>query len=232
MDVITLLLACLAAGAQPTSERCNTRLVIETSHVDYTEKFTLSLNDPIEFFRYQSRYQPWGETGPFLLLPVLGDIRDRFITDDPFSDTLLFTSMIGGGGFHERVGPVSLFADTGLIYLKQRYASNFVHTDVAREPELNELYGFAQFAGASNFGVGVAYPRWSLNGVYGRIDLKSKGEVYAAEEGGIEAKGVVWRGESQAYGIYGQWYRRVSGLRRDHGEDGIYIGRLGIYGEF
>ncbi len=233
MDILTLLIACMVQGAKPSTEACTTRVSTETETAEFSEKFTLSLNDPVEFFRFQSRYRPFPDGGFYLLVPVLGDIRDRFLDQDPFNDTLFFTWMVGGAGFEQKWGPVALSGDAGLVYLKQRYAGNYVHTDEPREPALNQLYDFAQFAGATTAGVKYVFgDRGSIGVKYERIDLKSRGEAYSEEETGLEARVIAWRGESAAFGLYAQRYERVSGLRRDGNEDAFRLGRCGVFGEF
>ncbi len=233
MDILTILIACMVQGARPSTEACTTRFTTETETAEFSEKFTLSLNDPIEFFRYQSRYRPFPEAGLYLLVPVLGDIRDRFLDQDPFNDTLFFTWAVGGAGYEQKWGPVAVSADAALIYLKQRYSGNYVHTDTPREPALNQLYDFAQFAGATTAGINYLFgDRGSIGLKYERIGLRSRGETYSEEEMSCEARVIAWRGERGAFGLYGQRYERVSGLRRDGKEDGFKMGRFGVFGEF
>jgi hypothetical protein len=234
MDILSVLIACMTVGMQPTTRQCTGRLLTRTETPELSEKFTLSLNDPVEFFRFQSRYRPPAAegTGVYVLVPVLGDIRDRYVDQDPFNDTLLFTWMIGGVGVEQAFGPWKFSLDEGLIYVKQRYAGNFVHTDEPREPELNRLYDFAQLAGATSAGLAYAPARWlRVEATYARIDLKSRGKVYDESESSVDVRVVAWRSEDAAFGIYGQRYERVSALRRDGNEEGFRLGRIGVFGE-
>ncbi len=235
MDVFSLLVACMLSGATPTTERCTTRVVTESETPEFSERFTLSLNDPVEFFRFQSRWRPEvvRDSGIFVLVPGLGDIRDRFIDDDPFNDTLFFTWMIGGAGFERTVGRATGFADVGLIHLKERYAGNFVHSDEEREPALNRLYDFSQLAGASTVGLRLdPSDRLRLAAWYARIDLKSRGKSFSEQESNLEARLLAWRGESSRLGFYVQRYERLNGLRRDGNQDALRLARFGLFGEF
>lgn len=235
MDVFSLMVACLLSGTRPTTEACTTRIATASETPAFGEQFTLSLNDPVEFFRFQSRWrpEPVRDAGLYVLVPVLGDIRDRFIDDDPFNDTLFFTWMIGGAGFEQRLGPAAFYADAGLIHLKLRFAGNYVHTDEEREPALNRLYDFSQMAGASTVGVRAEpWERLRLAAWYARIDLRSRGRTFAEQETNAEVRFDAWRGEASRIGVYLQRYERLNGLRRDGNHDRFKLARLGLYGEF
>lgn len=225
----------MLSGVRPSAEACTTRIETSSETPAFSERFTLSLNDPVEFFRFQSRWRPEAVPlgGLYVLVPVLGDIRDRFLDDDPFNDTLFFTWMVGGAGVERALGPAAIYADAGLIHLKLRYAGNYVHTDEEREPALNRLYDFSQMAGATTAGLRLdLWERLRLAVWYARIDLKSRGRTFAEREANAEARLVAWRGEASRFGLYVQRYQRLNGLRRDGNQDVLELARFGLYGEF
>jgi hypothetical protein len=174
-----------------------------------------------------------GTHGLYLRLPILGHIRDQFIDKDPFNDTLLFTVTAGGAGYFLNLGPLKAGVDTGVVYLKQRFANNYLHSTESLDPETNRIYDFAQFGSLSKASLCLALPHHiKLTGHADFIALKKNGQQFNYQEHGAMLQWSAVRLDGMNFGLSAQYFKRVSGLRNDHKSEGFETARSGIYLEF
>lgn len=226
----SLELACIAYQARPSKDDCAGRLSIETESPTWVERFRLSLNDPIESFSYAGRYI--GRYGLFLRPPAIGGLRDRFIDTDPFGSTLLFTTVVVGGGIDVAWGPLRLVTSASGVYVKQRFAPNALHSDEALDPEAESTFGFAQFGGLSEASLVFKTSQVEMEVWASRVDITRDATRLQDEELAWKARLVVVRWRSGAMGMSAERYWRWQTLRRDNGMEHNAVSRAGVYLEF
>ncbi len=128
---------------------CGLRFETTYDSPKWSEIFLFSHNDPIEVFKFDGRYRIFDDKSRkghfFILPPVLGGVRDRFIDQKPLGGTLLFTTTIAGLGV-EYSFFIKILSSVSIDHIKQRYAGNFIHTDIPIYPKKNAEYGLDQAA--------------------------------------------------------------------------------------
>jgi hypothetical protein len=227
---------CNVEENRPTRHDCVTHLTMDASSPAFDESFLLALNDPIEYFRYESRWKPASLVDapviPYLRPPVLGGLRDRFVNADPFDDTLLFTAVAAGGGLLATWRFMTLSTDASIVYAKQRYAPNLVHSTEERDPEANRNYGFAQFGSARQLRARLApWTPLALEYRAGILDLRRDGRYYADREQSAALRWAPLDLGPVRIGVSWQWYQRDHGIRRDGDSFHLRLVRTGLFVE-
>lgn len=228
---------CLLVDNLPSHKQCTGQFFIRSSDESFDEEFLLSVNDPIEYFHFQSRYFLLADSTKtrslFVRLPILGRIKDQFIDNDPYSDSLLFTVSVAGIGYVHRWNFVELGVDSSLIYLKQRYAPNYVHSKIPRETRKNALYDFAGYGGLTEVSISFFLP-FHVSFIYStlRIDMEDQGSWYQDLEHSFESKWSMFQNTNIKTGLSGRYFLRANGLRHDRDVDIFETARFGLFLEF
>lgn len=229
----TARVECAVAEARPTTNRCASRFTLEGSSPSYDETFALGFNDPIEYFHYESRWKPLAPW-QFFRIPVLGHIRDRFIEQDPFSDSLVFTTNVAGAGLLAQTAFFELFADANLVFLKQRYAPNYIHSDEDSDPENNARYALSHLAVYRSFGAELTpfADRIRFGALAQVTELRYRGSYLSDLEKSVFLRAPVLTAGDATFGVSVQYYFRRHAIRFDDGHSQYQFVRGGFLAEF
>lgn len=228
--------ACNVEENRATRHDCVTHVRMTSESPYYEESFLLALNDPIEYFRYDSRVKdPRLETAwltPYARAPVIGGLRDRFVNTDPFDSTLLFTVVAAGTGIrlHQWWGSAS--GDASLVYVKQRYTPNLIHSSAELDPEANRIYAYAQFGAMRTWRLLLTpLPSLTLGFAAEVLDLRHDGRYFRDREESAWLKWSFVDLDLLKIGFTWQWHDRTHGIRRDGDALHLRLVRTGLFVE-
>jgi hypothetical protein len=158
-------------------------------------------------------------------LPVVGYIRDRFLNDDPFDSSLFFTTNYGGAGAQLDAPYARVFADASAVFVKQRYAPNYIHSDIDSDPVNNRIYAIAHAGSYRSLGVELKPVR--IGAALEVTDLVYRGKYMADVERSFYVRAPLYH-----VGLSFQWYRRHHTIRFDGKSDEHDLVRGGLLAEF
>jgi hypothetical protein len=161
---------------------------------------------------------------------VLGGLRDRFVDTDPFGSTMLFTATAGGAGLGYFGTWMRASADASLVYVKQRYAPNAIHSDEPLDAEAEAVFGFARFAGLATARLEVGpLLRTTLGAEATALYVPTDAGTLGDRDLFAYARVDAWSGDGWRVGLSAERYARRQTLRRDGESVGTGLARAGIF---
>lgn len=197
------------------------------------EVYLLSYNDPIHVFVFDSKYKISDKEEQnyqfYYRPPVLGGMRDRFVDHKPVSDSLLFTTVLLGGGVMWDFWKSQLATDISYLYIKQRYTTLVLDEE---EEQAQQLYAFDQAAVSSRLQMITDWNEQITSEIGIYLLTLQYDEIFQDLERSLDVQWFLMSREGYRLGMSFGYYKREHNLRKDQQLETYQLAKIGAMIEF